>query len=111
MTTTTNVFSSEATKLTLNTTVESAVLKLSDSAVDLLVFVAEMQEDADHDERGVYVEFDKGDAKPFSTKDVNTLSKSGLVSVHPDSEDGVSFFLLNQDVVDVLVKYGHFMEM
>lgn len=104
-----NVFGKATTKTNNNVTLSDAVLALSDKAVDLLVHLADMQESGNLDSRGVYVEYDKSECKPFATKDVNEVLKSGLVAVHEDSVYGTAFLFLNFDVVKVLVELGLFM--
>ena len=101
-----NTFGTETTKLTKNSSLETAVSKLSEQAGDLLSFVLDKLEESELlgknttlDERGVYVEHDSGDCKPFTTKVVKELVKSGLVMAHPESGDGVHFLSTNNDVM------------
>lgn len=101
-----NTFGTETTTLTNKSTLETTVSKLSDQASVLLSFVLDKLEESELlgknttlDERGVYVEHDSGDCKPFATKVVKELVKSGLVMVHPESGDGVHFLSTNSDVM------------
>lgn len=82
--------------------------KENNPVVDLLVDVAERLENGNNDSRGVYVEHDNFECKPYSTKTVELAQRYGLATFHSDSEDGVAFMTVHQDLVDVLEQYGLF---
>lgn len=105
-------FGSETT--TSKSLVET-ILSLSDLAGNTLVFVLEQIEEESInptnkvDSRGVYVEHDNSCSKPFNTKAVKELVKSGLVLVHPESENGTYFLSTNKDVFNAAVSCGFHM--
>lgn len=109
-------------RLTLGTATTSlkkplvdVVLSLSDQAEDLLhtvVYALLPENDFSRatDPRGVYVEHDKQECKPHSTKAVKELLKSGLVTSHEDSGDGVEFLMVNLDVAQAVQETGYLTE-
>lgn len=107
------LFGSNPTVTKNSLSLKENVLSLSEPALQVLQHVAEHLEEAELslaqlDDRGVYTEYDSFDCKPFTTKGFNELVSSGLVSVHPDSEQGVAFLSMNRDVFNVLVNTGNF---
>lgn len=108
--TTTSPFSANKTVLKSNVSLTERYRSLSEQAQEVLSRVAELQEEQEHESVGVYVEHDNSETKPFDTKYVKEVLRSGLVLVDSASEEekGVEFLLLNQDVVDVMVEFGDF---
>ena len=78
---------------------------LSDAAHDLLEHVKDTQLDDLYDSRGVYVEHDRHECKPFDSKVVKEVCKSGLVKVHEDSDDfkgGVAFLKVKKKYLNLV---------
>ena len=112
-----NVFGKKVTKTNNSVTLQDSLLALSDSAMRVLVRVLDQLDDnsfldqetlAKTDTRGVYIEHDNYECKPFSTKAVKELLKSGLVQKHAESNDGVSFITVNSDVMFATIEIGEF---
>lgn len=103
-----SLFGNKETAQKNNLSLEERYRKLSEGAQLVLSRVADHQESGNVSTRGVYVEHDKAQCKPYETKFVSEVLKSGLVTVHPDSEKGVAFLFLNKDVVDVMESFGDF---
>lgn len=88
---------------------EDAVLALSEDAKELLTFVANLQESGRLDElRGVVVHYEKSESRPFEVVTIKELENSGLVSFHPDSENGKAYMFLNSDIVKILQDLGDY---
>lgn len=95
------------TKSSLETLVRK-FSKENNPVLDLLCHVAEQMEEGLYDPRGSYVEYDNHQCKPFATKTVKLVEKYGLATFHPDSESGVAFLTVHEDMVETLKEFGLF---
>lgn len=94
-----------------NMSLDNVIDNLSDTATELLCFIAEelKAEDSAND-RGIHVEHDAHDCKPWNTRDVEDLMECGIVTVHHSSGNGVMFMHCNEDVYEALVEFGEIFE-
>lgn len=78
---------------------------LTPNALDLISAVADSGiEDAtnnDQDSRGAYIEHDRFGCKPYDTKVIDELAKSGLVELHDDSGAGCAFMNITDNDIFV----------
>lgn len=90
-----------------NMTLDNVIDNLSETATELLCFVAEelFEEDASN-ENGIYIEHDAHHCKQWQTLDVEDLMACGVITVHHSSANGIMLMHCNQDVYDALVDFG-----
>lgn len=94
-----------------NMSLDNVIDNLSDTATELLVFIAEeLKTENEGNERGIYIEHDAHNCKPWNTRDVEDLIECGIVTVHHSSGNGVMLMHCNEDVYDTLVEFGEVFE-
>lgn len=81
----------------------------SEAALLLLEFVAQEQVNGFHSGNfGAYCEHDNFDCKPWSTKTMQEVCESGVINVHPDSDNAFSHFDLSDDEMVSGVEFLYF---
>lgn len=88
-------------------TLDNVIDNLSDTATELLCFIAEeLLEEDESNELGIYIEHDAHHCKQWQTIDVEDLISCGIVTVHHSSGNGVMLMHCNRDVYDALVEFN-----
>lgn len=102
-----NIFGLKKTVLDNEKTINEAILSLSDESLQILDYIATKLKTGNYDHRGVPVSYDKTQLSIFTTFFINEIRSSGLLTEHPDSKNGTSFFFMNKDVVECLIETGN----
>lgn len=95
-----------------NMLLDNVIDNLSDTATELLCFIAEeLKEENEENELGICIEHDAHNCKSWRTIDVEDLMSCGIITVHHSSANGVMFMHCNEDVYDSLVEFGEIIEL